>query len=64
MQDLLYVSFEKNEKNGETGICIVRNLKDGDCECLKMELDKQAELLYKVLTDQSVKIKETTQSAD
>ena len=61
MQDLLYVSFEKNEKNGETGICIVRNLKDGDCECVKMELDEQAELLYKVLTNQSVKIREVSE---
>ena len=57
MEDLLYVSFEKNEKNGETGLCVGRTNKDGSHTILKMELDEQAEILYKVLTGQSVKIK-------
>lgn len=61
MQDLLYVSFDKKEKNGEVGICVGRHLKDGDHEILKMELDEQAELLYKVLTNQSVKIREVSE---
>ncbi len=61
MQDLLYVSFDKKEKNGEVGICVARHLKDGVHEILKMELDEQAELLYKVLTNQSVKIREVSE---
>lgn len=61
MQDLLHVSFEKNEKNGETGICIIRPSKNKNVNVLKMELDEQAELLYKVLTNQSVKIREVSE---
>ena len=61
MQDLLHVSFEKNEKNGETGICIIRHSKSKNVNVLKMELDEQAELLYKVLTNQSVKIREVSE---
>lgn len=57
MEDLLYVSFDKNEKNGETGLCVGRVNEDGSHTILKMELDEQAEILYKVLTDQSVKFK-------
>ena len=57
MEDLLYISFEKNEKNGETGLCVGRVNDDGSHTILKMELDEQAEMLYKVLTDQSVKFK-------
>ena len=55
MEDLLYVSFEKNDKNGETGLCVGRTNKDGSHTILKMELDDQAEILYKILTDQSIK---------
>jgi len=57
MTDLLYVSFDKNEKNGEVGLCVGRANDDGSHTILKMELDEQAEILYKILTDQSVKIK-------
>lgn len=55
MEDLLYVSFDKNEKNGETGLCVGRVNDDGSHSILKMELDEQAEILYKILTDQSIK---------
>ena len=55
MTDLLYVSFDKNEKNGEVGICIGREYKDGNYKILKMELDEQAEILYQLLTEQMTK---------
>ena len=55
MTDLLYVSFDKNEKNGEVGICIGRKYKDGSYKILKMELDEQAEILYRLLTEQMTK---------
>ena len=57
MTDLLYVSFDKNEKNGEVGICIGRDYKDGRQKILKMELDEQAEILYRLLTEQMTKAK-------
>lgn len=56
MTDFLYVSYDKDEKKNETGICIGRINKKGEHEILKMELDEQAKILYKVLTDQSIKI--------
>lgn len=57
MTDLLYVSFDKNEKNGEVGLCVGRVNDDGSHKILKMELDEQAEILYKILTDQSIKVR-------
>jgi len=56
MTDLLYVSYDNDEKRNEIGICIGRINETGKHEILKMELDEQAEVLYKVLTDQSIKI--------
>ncbi len=55
MQDLLYVSFDKDEKKNECGICIGRQNEDGSHTILKMELDEQAEILYKLLTEQGTK---------
>lgn len=52
MQDLLYVSFDKDEKKNECGICVGRQNKDGSHTILKMKLDEQAEILYKLLTEQ------------
>ena len=57
MTDFLQVSFDKDEKTNEVGICVVRQTKT-KTNVLKMELDEQAELLYRALTDQSFKIKE------
>lgn len=57
MQDLLYISYDDSEKD-MTGVCIGRRNKDGSHSILKMELGEQAELIYKLLTEQSVKIKE------
>lgn len=58
MTDFLIVSFDKDEKTNEIGICVARQTK-AKTSVLKMELDEQAELLYKALTDQSFKIKES-----
>ena len=55
MNDLLYVSFDKNEKNGEVGLCVGRVNDDGSHTILKMELDEQAEILYRLLTEQMTK---------
>ena len=60
MTDLLYVSYDKNEKTGETGIVVGRDLGNGEHAILKMELDDKADVLYQVLTNQSVKIKEVS----
>lgn len=57
MTDFLVVSFDKDEKTNEVGICVARRTKT-KTNVLKMELDEQAELLYRALTDQSFKIKE------
>lgn len=56
MEDLLYVSFDKNEKKFETGLCVGRPNKDGSHTILKMVLDDEAEQLYKVLTEQKTKV--------
>lgn len=64
MTDFLIVSFDKNEKTNEVGICVARQTEEKNgmhTSVLKMELDEQAELLYKALTDQSFKIKENKQ---
>lgn len=61
MTDLLYVSFDKNEKTGETGLCVGRQTGKEEHTILKMVLDEQAELLYKVLTNQSIKVREVSQ---
>jgi len=56
MTDLLYVSYDKNEKNNETGLCVGRVGKNGLTDILKMVLDDEAEILYKLLTDQTLKV--------
>lgn len=58
MTDFLQVSFDKDEHTNEVGICVVRQTKT-KTYVLKMELDEQAELLYRALTDQGFKIKES-----
>lgn len=57
MTDFLMVSFDKDEKTNEVGICVVRQTK-AKTNVLKMELDEQAELLYRALIDQDFKITE------
>lgn len=53
MQDLLYVSFDYDERMNEKGIVVGRPCKDGSHKILKMLLDDKAEKLYRVLTEQS-----------
>lgn len=55
MEDLLIVSFDKNDRNNEAGLCVVRKHPNGDTKVLKMVLDEQARILYRLLTDQSAK---------
>lgn len=55
MNDLLFVSFDKDECRNETGICIGRKNKDESHSILKMALDKEADYLYALLTNQEEK---------
>lgn len=64
MTDLLYVSFDKNEKNGEVGLCVGRANDDGSHTILKMELDDQAEILYRLLTEQMTKAEIKAEGSD
>lgn len=64
MTDLLYISYDKKESNGESGLCVGRVDADGSHSILKMELDKQADILYKLLTDQTAKAEIRAESED
>ena len=64
MEDLLYVSFDKNDKNGETGLCVGRVNDDGSHTILKMVLDEQAEILYHLLTEQTTKAEIKAEGSD
>lgn len=55
MTDRLYVYYDKSFKDG-AAICVSRLSKDGITDVVKMLLDKDAEKLYKLLTDQSMKL--------
>ena len=56
MTDLLYVSFVKDESGlDDTGLCVGRVNADGSHTILKMELDSQAEIIYRILTEQMTK---------
>lgn len=55
MEDLLIVSFDRNDRDNEAGLCVTRKHPNGDITVLKMALDEQARILYKLLTDQSAK---------
>lgn len=55
MEELLFVSFDNNERKDECGLCVFKRHKNGKIEVLKMEFDEQAKILYKLLTDQSTK---------
>lgn len=55
MEETLFVSFDNNEIKDECGLCVFKRHKNGKIEVLKMELDEQAKILYKLLTDQSIK---------
>ena len=52
MTDKLFVTYTKD--NEGTGLCVGRE-KDGRIKILKMVLDEEADRLYELLTNQSVK---------
>lgn len=52
-EDRLIVGFD-NSMNDEGGICVIRQ--DGEnIKIVKMELGEQAEILYRLLTEQMTK---------
>lgn len=55
MEDYLQVVFDKNGID-EPGICITRKDERGEIRIVKMELGEQAEMLYRLLTNQDVKL--------
>ena len=55
MTDFLVVGYDFDEKKNEKGICISRQNKDGSYALLKMLLDDEAEKLYRIITEQSLK---------
>ena len=53
MEDVLKVTFESGVDD-EAGLCVSREV-NGEVTVLKMELGKQADILYFLLTDQTAK---------
>ena len=53
LSDTLTVTFDNSTGDGP-GICISR-VTNGKINVLKMELDEQADILYRLLTDQTAK---------
>ena len=51
--DTLTVTFDNNTGDGP-GICVSRTV-NGKTSILKMELGEQADILYRLLTDQTAK---------
>ena len=54
MEDLLTVSFAGKYEDDPSAICITRKTRD-HIEVLKMELYEQADILYRLLTEQMTK---------
>lgn len=55
MTDSLYVSFDRDEKRNETGLAVSRIKNNEVTDIIKMELDEQAKILYRLLTEQMTK---------
>ena len=55
MTDFLVVGYDFDEKKNEKGICVSRQTQDGSYTLLKMLLDDEAEKLYRIITEQSLK---------
>ena len=55
MTDGLYVFFDRDEKRNETGLTVSRIKNKEVVDIIKMELDEQAEILYRLLTEQMTK---------
>jgi hypothetical protein len=65
MTDGLYVFFDKDEKRNEVGLTVSRIKKNREVvDIIKMELDEQAEILYRLLTEQMTKAEIKTESED
>jgi hypothetical protein len=57
MTDVLFVTYDK-KNNGEVGLCVSRLNDDKKShKILKMELDDQATAIYRLLTEQTTKVK-------
>ena len=60
MTDILRVGYDKdNKERDKSGLCVARYNADGSCTVLKMVLDKKADDLYRLLTRQEEKVKES-----
>ena len=55
MTDGLYVFFDRDEKRNEVGLTVSRIKNKEVVDIIKMELDEQAEILYRLLTEQMTK---------
>lgn len=55
MTDGLYVFFDRDEKTNKTGLSVWRIKNKEISNLIKMELDEQAEILYRLLTEQMTK---------
>ena len=55
MKDKLFVTYDKDERRNETGLCVGRET-DDKVEILKMVLDEEADKMYMLLTDQQTKV--------
>ena len=58
--DFLTVTFDTSLKD-EPALCVARKC-DGKIYMLKMELGKQADILYRLLTDQTAKAEIRTET--
>ena len=63
MIDTLIIGFDKGEEIGKTAISVLRN-QNGMVRVLKVESDEQADLMYKVLTQQGYKIVEAKEQEE
>lgn len=61
-EDRLIVGFD-NAMNDECGICVMRQ-DSGNIKLVKMELGEQAEILYRLLTEQMTKAEIKAESED
>jgi hypothetical protein len=53
--DVLHVEFIEADSRYEPAICISRKASNGDKIFIKQEIGDQADILYRLLTDQSAK---------
>ena len=61
MNDKLIIAVDRNEKSNEFGICVMRE-ENEKIRILKIEVNDEARVLYRALTDQSFKIQQRKES--